>query len=616
MNRLLALLFSAAAATAVMGQDKTPAFPGAEGFGRYATGGRGGNVYYVTRNDDCTDNNLVEGTLRWALRTGDDTPRTILFKTCGTIYLNSVLKFAHPNVTIAGQTAPGGGICIAGYNIYVCKPNVILRHLRFRAGDLAAKSRTALDIENTRNVIIDHCSMTWSMEECMTMYDCDSTTVQWCIIGEGLYNSRNAKGARSYAMQWGGEHTSMHHTLITNCNNRMPRFNGVRSESKNRGDHDQFVDSEFYNNVIFNWGKSNSLYGGECYTDINGGNSYNRIYMRGNYFRPGPNTQKNVQKNRYFFQGDNSTKGTGQWLVEGNVFEMGSQYATAKNSCWTDATLDKVNADNWYGFTTNSADRAVNIGAGNNQANYDKYALTVQTVTSGLVAEDAAVAYARVVGMLDTPTDGPTLFHGHGCAGATLPRIDEVDSRLLSEAAGLVEPQFAGRDANGNLSRGMGVIDSPADVVLAEHDTFEALHETTGTGVGEVKTTTMWPYLGLREGDRLIEDTDGDGLPDAYEREKGLNPGDASDGAALTADGYTNLEVYLNGIADGTILKSDYETVESGIARNASAGATAVARTYYNIGGVETVAPSAGQVSIVRERLSDGKVSVKKVAGR
>ena len=126
----------------------------------------------------------------------------------------------------------------------------------------------------------------------------------------------------------------------------------------------------------------------------------------------------------------------------------------------------------------------------------------------------------------------------------------------------------------------------------------------------------MWPYLGLREGDRLIEDTDGDGLPDAYEREKGLNPGDASDGAALTADGYTNLEVYLNGIADGTILKSDYETVESGIARNASAGATAVARTYYNIGGVETVTPSAGQVSIVRERLSDGKVSVKKVAGR
>lgn len=592
-----------------MGQDRTPAFPGAEGFGRYATGGRGGNVYYVTRNDDCTDNNLVEGTLRWALRTGDDTPRTILFKTSGTIYLNSVLKFAHPNVTIAGQTAPGGGICIAGYNIYVCKPNVILRHLRFRAGDLAAKSRTALDIENTRNVIIDHCSMTWSMEECMTMYDCDSTTVQWCIIGEGLYNSRNAKGARSYAMQWGGEHTSMHHTLITNCNNRMPRFNGVRSESKNRGDHDQFVDSEFFNNVIFNWGKSNSLYGGECYTAINEGNSYNRVYVRGNYFRPGPNTQKNVQKNRYFFQGDNSTQGTGQWLVEGNMFEKGNPYATTKNSCWTDATLDKVNADNWYGFTTNSSDKAVNLGVGNNQANYDLYALTEQTVKSGLTAEPAADAYTKVVGR----NRSSEVFC---CAGATRPRLDEVDTRLLAEAAGEIEPQFAGRDASGNLSRGMGIIDSPADVTLAEHDTFDALHETTGQGVGEVKTTTLWPYLGLREGDRLIEDTDGDGLPDIYERKKGLNPNDASDGAALTPEGYSNLEVFLNGVADGTIDKSEYETIESGMAKTKVGDVRTVSRTYYNIGGVETAAQSATGVSIVRENHADGTVSVRKVAGR
>lgn len=592
-----------------MGQDRTPAFPGAEGFGMYATGGRGGNVYYVTRNDDCTDNNLVEGTLRWALRTGDDTPRTILFKTSGTIYLNSVLKFAHPNVTIAGQTAPGGGICIAGYNIYVCKPNVILRHLRFRAGDLAAKSRTALDIENTRNVIIDHCSMTWSMEECMTMYDCDSTTVQWCIIGEGLYNSRNAKGARSYAMQWGGEHTTMHHTLITNCNNRMPRFNGVRSESKNRGDHDQFVDSEFFNNVIFNWGKSNSLYGGECYTAINEGNSYNRVYVRGNYFRPGPNTQKNVQKNRYFFQGDNSTQGTGQWLVEGNMFEKGNPYATTKNSCWTDATLDKVNADNWYGFTTNSSDKAVNLGVGNNQANYDLYALTTQTVKSGLVAEPAADAYTKVVGRNQSSEVSY-------CAGATLPRLDEVDTRLLAEAAGEIEPQFAGRDANGNLSRGVGIIDSPADVTLAEHDIFDALHETTGQGVGEVKTTTLWPYLGLREGDRLIEDTDGDGLPDVYERKKGLNPTDASDGAALTPEGYSNLEVFLNGVADGSIDKSEYETIESGMAKTTVGDARTVSRTYYNIGGVGTAAQPATGVSIVRENHADGTVSVRKVAGR
>ena len=148
----------------VRAQQVLTAFPGAEGYGKFVTGGRGGNVYYVTTLEDCADNNLVEGTLRWALRSGDDTPRTVLFKVCGTIYLTSELKLQHPNVTIAGQTAPGGGICIAGCKFYVCKPNVIIRHIRFRAGDIPTKSYPALDMENTRNVIIDHCSFTWSME--------------------------------------------------------------------------------------------------------------------------------------------------------------------------------------------------------------------------------------------------------------------------------------------------------------------------------------------------------------------------------------------------------------------------------------------------------------------
>ena len=131
-----------------------------------------------------------------------------------------------------------------------------------------------------------------------------------------------------------------------------------------------------------------------------------------------------------------------------------------------------------------------------------------------------------------------------------------------------------------------------------------------------MKTTTLWPYLGLREGERLMEDTDGDGLPDAYEREKGLNPDDASDGAAPAAGGYTNLEIFLNGVADGTIVKSDYETVESGIAGRPVADAHTVSRTYYNMSGVKTGVQAAGCVTVVREKLSDGTVSVKKVAGR
>lgn len=598
MKKILSLLITAMTANAAVAQ--TVAFPGAEGFGKYATGGRGGKVYYVTRTDDCTDSKLVEGTLRWALRTGDDTPRTILFKTCGTIYLNSPLKFSHPNVSIEGQTAPGGGVCIAGYRMYLCRPNVILRHLRFRAGDLAAKSSAALDVENTKNVIIDHCSITWSMEECLTMYDCDSTTVQWCIIGEGLYNSRNAKGARSYATQWGGEHSTMHHTLLTNCNSRMPRFNGVRSESKNRGDHDQFVDSEFFNNVIFNWGKSNALYGGECYTAINGGDNYNRVYVRNNYFRPGPNTQKNVKKNRYFFQGDNASNGTGQWLVDGNVFETGCQYAYTGNNCWKDATLEKVNANNWYGFTSGSSDRGVNLGVGCNATTYNKYALKDQSVKSGLEPTSAEEAYAAVTSM--------------NGAGASLPRYDEVDTRLLLEAAGGMEPQFSGY-TDGEVSRGMGIIDSQNDVALSKHDTFTALHETTGQGVGEMEEITAWPWLGMETGDGYMPDSDGDGLPDGYETEAGLNPNDATDGAAIGQDGYSNLEVFLNGVADGTIDKKKYETIAAAIETVETKPLAVVANSSYTLGGTKAMQGGKG-VRIVKETKADGSVRTTKRVGR
>lgn len=242
------------------------------------------------------------------MQSGDDTPRTILFNTCGTIYLTSKLKFRHGNISIEGQTAPGGGVCVAGYPLNISKPNIIIRHMRFRAGDLMNASVTALDVENTDHIILDHCSITWSMEEGLTMYDCDSTTVQWTIIGEALYSSKNVKGARAYATQWGGEHGTMHHCLITNCNNRTPRFNGVRKESKSLGDHDQFVDDEFINNVVFNWGKPNSVYGGECYKDINDGNNYDRVYMINNYYRPGPATQSKTANSRYFVGASSSKK--------------------------------------------------------------------------------------------------------------------------------------------------------------------------------------------------------------------------------------------------------------------------------------------------------------------
>ncbi|MBO7646230.1 MAG: pectate lyase, partial [Prevotella sp.] len=328
------------------------AFPGADGYGKYTTGGRGGEVCYVTSLEDGTDSDV--GTLRWALRHDNGgKPRTILFKVGGTILLTSDLKLQYDNVSILGQTAPGGGICIAGYKFYICKNNVIVRYVRFRAGDLAGykagKSMASLDMENCKNVILDHCSMTWSMEECLTAYDSDYTTVQWCIIGEGLYNSMNAKGARSYATQWGGEHSTMHHCLITNCNNRVPRFQGVRD---GRDGHDAQVDSEFANNVLFNWGKNNSGYGGEDYKKIHNSADgtehwgYNRVYMINNFYRPGPATKANASSSRYFVQGDNNTKDDieesyGQWYLSGNKFEVEGKYK-GTGTVWSAANLALV----------------------------------------------------------------------------------------------------------------------------------------------------------------------------------------------------------------------------------------------------------------------------------
>ena len=143
MKQLLILLFTLLVSVpqCMEAADKMLAFPGAEGYGKYVTGGRGGEVCYVTRLDDCSDSNLVPGTLRWALRHNNGgKPRTVLFNVSGTIYLTSKLKLQYPDVSILGQTAPGGGITITGYNMYICRDNVIVRYLRFRAGDVPSTS--------------------------------------------------------------------------------------------------------------------------------------------------------------------------------------------------------------------------------------------------------------------------------------------------------------------------------------------------------------------------------------------------------------------------------------------------------------------------------------------
>lgn len=489
------------------------AFPGAEGYGKYATGGRMTSdtvpsmVYYVTSLADCADGAEVEGTLRWALHTGTDAPRTILFKVGGTIKLTSKLKFTHPNVSILGQSAPGGGICISGYDIYLCKSNVIMRYIRFRVGDSFKTSISALDVENAHNIILDHCTFSWSMEENVTMYDNDSTTMQWCIVSEPLYSSYNSKGARAYAGQWGGQHSSYHHNLIASCMKRTPRVNGVRTSSTSG--HDLYVESEIMNNVMFNCAGEKMLYGGELEAP-NVADAYCKTYLVNNYFKPSLTTKAKSGTNgkRYFANIIHESAATGfeKWFVRGNHCEP-NQYTTS------DVTA--INRDNWY--NVNNTLGGIIITSIPSDADYTAFKMDTMTNFSGIDTTSADSAYKDVVAKV----------------GARLPAVDEVDGRVIAEAAGLQSPQYHGTYAPSYV----GVIDSQDNLKPTNADS----------------TWNAWPDLSKFSDETVLTDTDGDGMPDTYEDANGFNKSDASDGMAIAANGYSNLENYMNSLIEKAV---------------------------------------------------------------
>lgn len=482
------------------------AFPYAEGHGRNTTGGRGGNVYHVTNLEDDASGNTT-GSLRWAMK--QNGPKTIVFDISGTIHLKAELKTQKDDLTIAGQTSPGG-ICIADYPFTINSNNVIIRFIRFRPGNTDIDC-DALGGSDKQNIIIDHCSTSWCTDECLSVYGMQNSTVQWCLAAQALrvtdakINANKGKfSSHGYGGNWGGHNASYHHNLIAHCESRVPRL-GPRYTTLALDNNDgERVDIR--NNVYYNWG-GEGCYGGEA----------QQVNIVNNYYKPGPATDQaksgrsyRIAKSDVYPSNYSGKDKYGNWLQTwGKFYINGNKVAentSVTNDNWTDGVFSQMTKNNcatdelWNQRTRIKSNSPI--------------------TTAGYVTTHTAdEAYNRVLEN----------------AGACNYR-DKIDKLIIYDV------QHREASCTGNTDKwshlegcspnSKGYINDPKDVraALGISNPYDVL-----TSVTEVN----------------IKDTDGDGIPDYREEEYGLNPKKSADGKEKTVDKngkYTNLEMYLNSL--------------------------------------------------------------------
>ena len=401
------------------------AFPGAEGGGRFTTGGRGGEIYRVTTLADYNKNETpIEGSLRYGIEKSNQ-PRTIIFDVSGIIELKRGLYLNEfPNLSIIGQTAPGDGITLKNYNFTFnlakdpalgagSSLNAVVRFLRCRPGDqFADYGEDAIGGRYFKDAIIDHVTAGWSVDETLTFYGVRNFTAQWCIASESMNLSNHAKGAHGYGAMFSGDNASFHHILLAHHGSRCPRISDLSAPGTQESyDFTGYFDVR--NNVYYNWsGRGQGSYGGK----------YASFNLTNCYYKPGPATGTNNRSYRIL-----SSDPTARAYINGN-YVAGNSITTADN--WTKGVWEQF--DSSLGDVSDADKQAMKM------ADYQPY--------SKVTNHTAAQAYDKVLEY----------------AGASL-RRDLIDQRVVREVRDGTYTHIGSKPEEDGKDKQPGIIDTVSD---------------------------------------------------------------------------------------------------------------------------------------------------------